>query len=158
MPRSSRPTSGTATGRVWEIADELTRKGGGPARRSEVIRAYVSEGGNPGTANTQYQYWKAQRANQPGKATLFPSRRNLVLEVKEGGRVALPADIRAALGVSEGGTLTGVVVDGELHLMTRDTAVRKLQELVRRHVPENVSLVDELIAERREEQAREDSQ
>jgi len=47
------------------------------------------------------------------------------------------------------------VVNGELRRWSREEAVRQAQELVRQHVPEGVSLVDELIAERRTEAARE---
>jgi hypothetical protein len=62
------------------------------------------------------------------------------------------------MGVAEGDTLTGVVEDGELRLMSVDTAVRQVQAMVRRHVPEGVSLVDEFIAERRAENARDTQQ
>ena len=50
-----------------------------------------------------------------------------------------------------GDTLSARVEDGVLILMSPETAVRKAQELVRRYIPEGVSLVDELIAERRAE-------
>ena len=51
--------------------------------------------------------------------------------------------------------------DGELitgdgaRVLSRAAAIREAQELVRRYVPEGVSLVDELLAERRAEAARE---
>ncbi|WP_374627126.1 hypothetical protein [Devosia sp.] len=80
------------------------------------------------------------------------------VEVKAAGRVLLPAKVRAALGVGEGDTLRGVVRDGELTLMTSDTALRKTQERLRKLVPPGVSLVDELIAERRAENAREEAE
>ncbi|MBI4922909.1 MAG: AbrB/MazE/SpoVT family DNA-binding domain-containing protein [Devosia nanyangense] len=62
------------------------------------------------------------------------------------------------MGIAEGQTLVGEVSDGELRLMSRDTAVRKAQALVRKYVPEGVSLVDELIAERRAEAQREETE
>lgn len=54
----SRPKSGTATGRVWEIADELSKAAGGPAARADVLKAFEAEGGNPATGATQYGRWK----------------------------------------------------------------------------------------------------
>ena len=77
------------------------------------------------------------------------------LRIGDGGRVVIPAGMRAALGVKPGDTLVARVVDGELSLMSQKAAVRRAQKLVRRFVPEGVSLVDELIAERRAEAARE---
>jgi hypothetical protein len=47
-------------------------------------------------------------------------------------------------------SLASVARDG-FHLLTIPAAVRKAQAMVRRFVPEGVSLVDELIAERRRE-------
>lgn len=61
MPR---PSKGTVTRRVWEIADEISAKRKSVAPRSEVIDAAVSEGINANTANTQYGHWK--RATHPG--------------------------------------------------------------------------------------------
>lgn len=69
--------------------------------------------------------------------------------------MVIPAEMRAALGVGEGDVLSGRVVDGELRLLSKEAAVRKAQELVRQYIPEGVSLVDELIEERRAEAARE---
>ena len=47
----SRPSAGTTTGRVWEIADELQD-------RAAVIKACTDEGINKSTATTQYGKWK----------------------------------------------------------------------------------------------------
>ena len=52
---SSRPSSTRSkTGRVWEVADMLTRRFGRRADRKSVIEAYAAEGGNVGTGATQY--------------------------------------------------------------------------------------------------------
>jgi hypothetical protein len=45
--------------------------------------------------------------------------------------------------------------DGDIHVTTRMQRIRRAQELVRRYVPDGVSLADELIAERREAAKRE---
>jgi bifunctional DNA-binding transcriptional regulator/antitoxin component of YhaV-PrlF toxin-antitoxin module len=80
------------------------------------------------------------------------------LQIGAGGRVVIPAEFRAAMGVAEGDTLSGQVVDGELRLLSKEAAIRKAQELVRQYIPEGVSLVDQLIEERRAEAARESRQ
>ena len=59
--RYPRPSQGTKTGRVWEIADELLARDG-KAPREAVIRACMDEGLNVNTASTQYSYWKASQA------------------------------------------------------------------------------------------------
>ena len=71
------------------------------------------------------------------------------------GRVVIPVQFRKALGVHEGDELMMSLRDCEIRIFTRDQAIRNIQALVRRYVPEGVSLADELIAERRAEAARE---
>jgi len=71
------------------------------------------------------------------------------------GRVLIPAAFREALGLSEGDTLIASIDDGELNLLTRRAAVRRAQAIVRQFVPKGVSLVDELIEDRRREVERE---
>jgi AbrB family looped-hinge helix DNA binding protein len=72
-----------------------------------------------------------------------------------GGKIVLPAELRRELGLKEGDTVL-VDRDGEtLRIRSRAAAIREAQAIVRRYVPEGVSLVDELIAERRAEASRE---
>ena len=71
------------------------------------------------------------------------------------GRIVVPAAFRKALGVKPGEYLILRIEDGELHAWTFEYATKRMQEMVRKHVPEGVSLVDELIAERRSEAALE---
>jgi hypothetical protein len=52
-----RPRTGTITGRVWEIADQI-QKQAGKAEREAVIKACMSEGININTASTQFSYWR----------------------------------------------------------------------------------------------------
>lgn len=78
------------------------------------------------------------------------------LKVGGEGRVVLPAAYRRALGLKNGDHVQ-VRLDGdEVRIVSRATAIARVQEMVARHVPANVSLVDELIAERRREAAREE--
>ncbi len=71
------------------------------------------------------------------------------------GRLVIPATYRKALGVEEGDELVVRLEDGELRLSSRKRAYRQAQALVRRYVPEGVSLSDELLKDRREEASRE---
>jgi AbrB family looped-hinge helix DNA binding protein len=70
--------------------------------------------------------------------------------MSEKGRVVIPAAMRKALGMNVGGVLDLRVVDGEVHISTLESRLRRAQERVRRYVPAGVSLADELSAERRE--------
>jgi len=53
----TRPKAGTKTGRVWEIADELSTSDG-PAARKDVMAASEAEGLNTATIATQYGRWR----------------------------------------------------------------------------------------------------
>ena len=76
-------------------------------------------------------------------------------KVDRGGRIVIPAEFRRAIGVREGEDLIVRLENGEIRLLTLAQAIRRAQELVRRHVPEGRSLSDELLAERRAEALRE---
>jgi AbrB family looped-hinge helix DNA binding protein len=153
---TKRPASGSATGRVWEIADELTRTTGELAKRAEVIARYASEGGNGNTASTQFHHWRDWYRTQTDAAP-FPIR-TADIDVGEAGRIVLPADFRRQLGIRDGDVLSAEIVDGDIVLTPLDTGIRKAQEMVRRYVPSGVSLVDELIEERRREAARDEAE
>lgn len=72
----------------------------------------------------------------------------------EGGRVVIPAEFRRAIGLEVGDEVIVRLEDGEVRILTPESAIRKAQDLVRRYIPEDRSLVDELLAERRDETAR----
>ena len=71
------------------------------------------------------------------------------------GRVVVPAAFREALGLSDGDTLIASIIDGELRLLTVQAAMRRAQAITRKFVPAGVSLVDELLEDRRREVERE---
>jgi AbrB family looped-hinge helix DNA binding protein len=75
---------------------------------------------------------------------------SLTTTIAEGGRVVIPASYRRALGVRPGDQVVLRLEDGEVRMTTRAQARQRAQEYVRSLVPKNVSLVDELIRERRE--------
>lgn len=74
-----------------------------------------------------------------------------------GGRIIIPSHLRHALGLAPGDTVVlHLEEEGEtLRLVPLKTAIRRFQDAVRQLVPEGVNLVDEFIAERRAEAARE---
>lgn len=152
-----RPTFGTQTGRVWELADQLSLKHGRKAKRKEVIDAYAREGGNANTAATQFAEWNKTdftAPNSSSKKTVALDVAPLQLEMGRDGRVLLPLEIRNALRLAENSTLTAQVQDGVLTLMSPRTAVIKLQQLIKATDTGKGSVVDELIAERRAESAK----
>jgi AbrB family looped-hinge helix DNA binding protein len=73
------------------------------------------------------------------------------LKVGPGGRVLIPAAMRELLGVGEGDALMATLEGGELRLLSLAESVRRAQAIVRSKVPAGVSLVDELLADRRRE-------
>ncbi len=77
--------------------------------------------------------------------------------VGQKGRVVLPAPLRQALGLAVGTELIARVEDGRLILQSREAALEDLQRLFD-HIPREVSLVDELIAERRREASHEEAE
>ncbi len=72
------------------------------------------------------------------------------LRVNQNGRVVIPASFRKALGINAGDQLVLRIEDDELRIMTLKRRLERAQRLVRKYVKPGVSLVDELIAERRE--------
>ena len=77
-------------------------------------------------------------------------------KVIAGGKIVIPAELRRALGVKDGDTLIIDQEDGRLIIQTYSAMVRRVQDSIREYVPQGVSLVDELIAERRAEAAKEE--
>ena len=71
------------------------------------------------------------------------------------GRVVIPAALRKALKLKRGDRLVVRKVGESLVLERREALERRLQERFA-HIPSDVSLVDELIAERRAEAEREE--
>jgi AbrB family looped-hinge helix DNA binding protein len=75
------------------------------------------------------------------------------------GRVVVPASIRKTLGLEPGVSLTFRLDGEDIIMTTRAAAMRKVQKMFRdARGLEGRSLVDELIAERRAEAARENAE
>lgn len=70
-------------------------------------------------------------------------------KIVSGGRLQVPAEIRRALSLSDGDAVKMEVVDGDIRVSPAREVVRRIQQRIRRYVPEGVSLSEELIADRR---------
>ena len=79
------------------------------------------------------------------------------MKLSDGGRVVIPAEIRQSMGLKEGDTVLWELRGGEAVLTTRLAQMREAQAMVRQYVPAGVSLVDELIADRRAENVRDEA-
>ena len=73
------------------------------------------------------------------------------------GRVVIPAALRKALHLEQGDRLIARKVGDSLVLERREAIEKRLLDRFR-HIPQEVHLADELIAERRTEAAREESE
>ena len=78
-----------------------------------------------------------------------------VTKIDKNGRVFIPAEYRQELGLKPGDAVVVELRDGDLQIVSHAEALRRVRELIARHIPEGRSLADELIAERRGEAARE---
>ena len=71
----------------------------------------------------------------------------------EGGRLIVPAAIRKERGLEKGDVGVMELHGDELRVRPARSALKRLREALRGTVAEGVSVVDELIAERRREAA-----
>jgi AbrB family looped-hinge helix DNA binding protein len=76
------------------------------------------------------------------------------LKVNENGRVVIPSEFRRALGIDVGDEVIFSWKDEEIRITTQARRLERAQRHVRKYVKPGVSLVDELIADRRREVAR----
>ena len=76
-------------------------------------------------------------------------------KIDRSGRIVLPAELRESLGVSEGDSVLVVHEGDSVEILTSQEALRQAQEYFMQLVPPEVSMVDELIREHREEAERE---
>jgi AbrB family looped-hinge helix DNA binding protein len=77
------------------------------------------------------------------------------LKMTQNGRVVIPAAFRRALGINAGDVVLLRVEADELRLTTLKKRIERAQKRARQYLKPGVSLVDELIAERREAAKRE---
>ena len=75
--------------------------------------------------------------------------------INENGRMVIPASVRKALGINPGDELVLRIEDDELRITTLKRRLERARQRIRRYIKLGRSLVDELIAERREAAKRE---
>jgi AbrB family looped-hinge helix DNA binding protein len=81
--------------------------------------------------------------------------RSVKVRVGPDGRIVVPAAFREALTLKEGDVLFARLEGEEVHLLTARALMKRVNAMVREFVPEGVSLVDELLEDRRREVERE---
>ena len=75
-------------------------------------------------------------------------------KLDQAGRVVVPAAYRKATGLHAGDEVLMRIVNGEIRLSPLSLSIRRAQDTLRQYLPKGRSLVDELIAERKEETKR----
>ncbi len=153
--------------------DELTAELRTKSDRIRRLRAAGYERGDIARyLGIRYQFvYNVDKAPQPKAARpqreAAPARREssesgeptpnwVWIAIRKGGVIQIPAEFLDAMGVADGDQVQ-LALDGDvIRLLSRAGAIRELQDQVRRRIPEGVSLVDELLAERRAEAAREE--
>ena len=76
-------------------------------------------------------------------------------KIQDGGRLVVPAELRRELGLQTGTDVVLDIVDGSLRVRTMADIVKEVQTIFRPYKREGESVVDEFIAEKRAEAARE---
>jgi AbrB family looped-hinge helix DNA binding protein len=75
--------------------------------------------------------------------------------INQNGRIVVPAVIRKGMGLKLGDSVVMSLEDGVLRIEPHRARVRRVQESLRKVIPADQVLSDELIAESREEAQRE---
>jgi AbrB family looped-hinge helix DNA binding protein len=81
----------------------------------------------------------------------------IAIQVSQGGRIVIPADIRQKMGINIGDEVLLTWQEGshELRIATRKQRLQRARQLVQQHIKTKASLVDELMQERRQAAADE---
>ncbi len=79
------------------------------------------------------------------------------LTLEADGRVAIPENLLAAVGLKPGDRVHVALTEDGLEMFSRKAALDRVHKIARKYVPEGVSIVDDFIAERRQEALAEDA-
>ncbi len=74
------------------------------------------------------------------------------IKLGEGGQIVIPPEFLQILGLEVGDMVILRLENGEMRIFTPQKAISKAQELLSEYLPDERSLSDELIAERRLEE------
>ncbi|MBX3568645.1 MAG: AbrB/MazE/SpoVT family DNA-binding domain-containing protein [Rhizobiaceae bacterium] len=79
------------------------------------------------------------------------------LKIDAAGRIVIPAEMRAAMMVGPGDTVTAQVIEGAFSIVSPDVALKRVQAFAETFKAEHpgIGVVDDLIAGRRAEARRE---
>ena len=81
----------------------------------------------------------------------------LSVKVEKSGRILIPAAVRRQFGLKEGTEMILRVDETGIQMGTREQALARIHERLRRYIPEGRILSEELIQERRAEAERENN-
>ena len=136
-----------------------------------LFRAGYSRSEIAGFVGTRYQHvrnvlvqsgFMETQLSRPMPAEDVESKDSLPVLVRTaigpGGRVVIPAAYRKALEVNEGDYIIMRMDGEELRVINDAKELQRIREVLNSYVPEGVSLVDELIADRRREAAAEEAE
>jgi hypothetical protein len=91
---------------------------------------------------------------QDAVAATEQSGSTLKVRIGTGGQFALSEEALRSAGLREGDTVFVHASEGQIQLLSPRNAMQRAQAMVRKLIPEGVSLVDELIEQRRREVSR----
>ena len=77
------------------------------------------------------------------------------VKLGDNGGIFMPAEYQEILDLKPGDEVVIKLDDGEVRIVPAKNLVRRAQELVRRYIPADRKIVDELIQDRRKEAAHE---
>ena len=149
-----RPSAGTKTGMVWDLADALFRQTGRVPSAGEVVEAYLrlDPGHNRNTAQTQYSQWKKAHLNRPAQLeTPGSASPRFRLMIGANGQITLPPAALSVLKLQPGQDVVATLSGGELRLASAATALARARDAVRQFDTGQGSSVEELIVSRRRE-------
>jgi AbrB family looped-hinge helix DNA binding protein len=78
-----------------------------------------------------------------------------LVKISREGRVLIPVAVRTELGLTEGSSLNLVIENGEIRLFDRDHALTRARKTVERLKKQGRSVVQELLADRRQASKKE---
>ena len=72
-------------------------------------------------------------------------------KVTQGGRIVIPAEMRKQLGIEIGEDVNLSLEEDSMRISTSKLALKRIRQTAQTVVNNNISVVDELIADRRKE-------